>query len=140
MLEKNITYVDYNGNTRTETHYFNLNKAELIDLYTEIPGGFNNYVKRIIETQDQPKLMAIFRDLIRRSYGVKSDDGRKFMKSKEILDDFVQTEAYAKLYMELARDDKAAIEFINKIIPKDLAEEIKKMPTNSEGNVISLMK
>ena len=91
MLKKEITYIDYNGVERTETFHFNLSKAELMDMEMSVTGGFGEMVNRIISTKDVPALMDIFKDLIRRAYGVKSADGRRFMKSKELTDEFVQT-------------------------------------------------
>lgn len=117
MLKKTITYTDYNGNERTEDFYFNLNKAELVEMELSHNGGLSNIITKITAQQDSAKLIEIFKDLITRSYGEKSLDGRKFIKNKEVLEDFVQTEAYNKLFMELAFDAKAAADFCNGIMP-----------------------
>jgi len=117
MLKKTITYTDFDGNERTEDFYFHLTDAELMDLELSVSGGFSNMVEKIQQTQDIPKIIEIFKKLIHLSYGVKSPDGRKFMKSKEILDDFLATEAYSQLYMELGTNDEKAAEFINGVVP-----------------------
>ena len=122
MLKKRITYTDYNGNERTEDFYFNLSKAEIIEMQSSVNGGLSEMLKRIIDAKDTPTLVKVFKDLILRAYGEKSEDGRRLMKSKEISDAFAQTEAYSILFTELATDDKAAAAFANGIIPQDLAQ------------------
>lgn len=90
MLKKTISYVDYNGTKRTEDFYFNLTKAEISEMELEIPGGMSEMLKRITAAQDTPTLVKIFKDLILRSYGVKSDDGRRFVKSQQLKEEFSQ--------------------------------------------------
>lgn len=127
MLKKAITYVDYNGVERTESFYFNLSKAELIEMEFSTVGTFTSMIQNIIDAQDEPELIKLFKSLILKSYGKKSADGRRFEKSEEISKDFSETEAYVILFMELARDSKAASEFVNGIIPADIdREELKK--------------
>lgn len=118
MYIKTINYTDYNGNTRTEDHYFNLTEAEALEMEMSTNGGFSERIKRIIAAQDTATLITIFKDLIKKSYGRKSLDGRKFEKSEEIFNEFKDTEAYSILFMELATDAKAATEFVNGIAPK----------------------
>lgn len=117
MLKKTITYVDYNGVERTEDFYFNLTKAELTEMEMGTTGGFSEMINRIIATKDIPSVIKIFKELILKSYGQKSADGRRFIKSPELSTEFAQTEAYSILYMELATDEDAAAKFINGIAP-----------------------
>lgn len=126
MLKKQIKYTDYNGTERDENFWFNLSKAELMDMDLMTPGGFNGMVMKIIAAQDIPSLVTLFKDIIFKAYGEKSADGKRFIKSKELSTAFSQTEAYSNLYMELVTNTEAAIEFINGIVPKDLAEEAAK--------------
>lgn len=126
MLKKTISYVDYNGTKRTEDFYFNLTKAEISEMELEIPGGMSEMLKRITAAQDTPTLVKIFKDLILRAYGVKSDDGRRFIKSQQLKEEFSQTEAYSELFMELATNADAASAFINGIIPADVAKASQK--------------
>lgn len=127
MLVKEIKYKDYNGNERTEIAYFNLSKAELMEMELSTSGGFQQYMNRIINTQDSKELIKTFKELILKSYGIKSDDGRRFIKSKELSDEFAQTEAYSELFMELATNAQSAAEFANGIVPQDVAEEASKL-------------
>ena len=124
MLKKTIKYTDFNDNEVSEDFYFNLSKAELIEMETSSNGGLKNKLERLINTRDISAIMNLFKEIIVSSYGVKSDDGKKFMKSKEITDDFIQSNAYSELYVELASNSDAAIEFITGIIPKDLSKQI----------------
>lgn len=126
MLAKPITYTDYNGDTLTETFYFNLSKAEIAELQLTHPGGYAEYLQRIIDARDQAELVKAFKDLIMISYGVKSEDGKHFRKSDQISKDFEQSEAYSELFIELLSDADAAANFVNGIMPIiDLPEEQK---------------
>lgn len=122
MLKKVIKYTDYDGSERTGTYYFNLNKAELMEMQFSIEGGLQQMIEKVIESQDTKRIMEMFKDFILRSYGEKSPDGNRFIKSKELSEAFAQTEAYSELFMELASDEKAATEFFNGIIPAELSQ------------------
>lgn len=130
MLKKTITYVDFNGVERTEDFYFNLTKAEIAEMELEVPGGMTTMIERITKTQDTPSLIKVFKDLILRSYGKKSDDGRRFIKNAELIDEFKDSEAYSELFMELATDADAAAAFVNGITPK-IPEAAKKIPAKA---------
>jgi hypothetical protein len=123
MLKKSIKYTDYDGNVREEDFYFNMTKAELIEMQVGTAGGLEKKLRKIVASQDGGEIMAVFKDIITRAYGEKSDDGKRFVKSKELSDGFFQTEAYSELFMELTTDaDKAAI-FIKGVLPADLDTE-----------------
>ena len=126
MIKKTMTYTDYNGNQRTEDFYFHLNKAEITKMEMSTAGGMAEKIQRIVAAQDQPAIIAVFEDLIQKSYGVKTPDGKGFVKRKEDLEAFVATEAYSDLFMELATNTEAASEFVNGIVPADLAKQIDK--------------
>lgn len=117
MLIKNITYTDYDGNERSETFYFNLSKAELMELEMSVDGGWAERIQQIVNAKDVPTLSKIFKDLILRSYGEKSPDGKRFIKSAAISEAFSQTEAYSELFMELISDPDSASAFMNGIVP-----------------------
>lgn len=128
MLKKTIEFTDYNDQKRIEEHYFYLNKAEVIKwLTTSGDYTLDKVLERLSNERNGKKIMEIFEDLIHRSYGKKSLDGRKFEKSDDIWNDFYQTEAYSVLFTELVTDAKKAAEFVNAIIPKDLADEVEKI-------------
>lgn len=123
MLKKTIKYVDCNEVEREEDFYFNLTEAELMEMEYGTTGGFSEMIKKIIAAQDTPTIMKIFKELLLKSYGEKSADGKRFVKSDEISTAFSQTEAYSKLFMELATDDVKAAEFVNGVIPKSVSAQ-----------------
>ena len=130
MLKKTITYFDYNGNQRTEDFYFNLSKAEIMEMEMGTTGGLAEMISRIVAAQDAPAIIKIFKDLVLKAYGVKSADGKRFIKSDEIAAEFAQTEAYSELFMELATDADAAAKFVNGIVPADVSKQAQgKIPT-----------
>ena len=124
MLKKIITYTDYNGVERTEPFYFNLSKAELMEMELGVTGGMTEMLDKIIAAKDAPSLMKTFKEMIMKSYGIKSNDGKRLIKSEELSIAFTQTEAYSVLFMELITDDKAAADFVNGIIPNEIQAEV----------------
>nr|DAI11832.1 MAG TPA: hypothetical protein [Caudoviricetes sp.] len=129
MLKKTITYRDYNDVERTEDFYFNLTKAEIMEMELGTTGGFTEMVQKIIDTQDIPQIAKIFKDLVLKAYGEKSPDGRRFIKNDEIRDGFAQTEAYSDLFMELSTNPDAAAAFVNGIIPDNIEGSKNAVPT-----------
>ncbi len=125
MIKKTITYKDFNGNDRTEEFYFNLTKAEVTRMEMSTTGGMAEMIQRVIAAQDAPSLIQIFEEMIQKSYGVKTPDGRGFIKRKEDLENFMATEAYSQLFMELVTDADSAAEFVNGIIPSDFSNDQK---------------
>lgn len=123
MIKKTITYADFNGNERTEDFYFNLTKAEITKMELSTKGGLAELIQRIVAAQDTPAIIEVFEDLIKRSYGVKTPDGRGFVKRAEDLEAFMSTEAYSELFMELATDADAAAKFVNGVVPADMAKQ-----------------
>lgn len=117
MITKEFTYVDYNGVTRKETHRFHFTLQEITSMELGVDGGFTNMLKKLSDKIAVPELERILKTLIDKSYGVMSDDGRKFVKREEYLEDFKSTEMYSQLYMELLQDSQAALAFIKGTFP-----------------------
>lgn len=135
MLKKTITYTDYDGLERTEEFRFNLAKAELVDMELTTAGTFSETMKRIIAEKDIIRIAKLFKELLLKSYGVKSDDGKRFIKSQELSEAFSQTEAYSDLYIELLSNPEEAAKFFAEVAPK--MEEVSVVPA---GNVTVLPK
>lgn len=135
MLKKTITYTDYGGLERTEEFRFNLTKAELVDMELTTAGTFSETMKRIIAEKDIIRIAKLFKELLLKSYGVKSDDGKRFVKSQELSEAFSQTEAYSDLYIELLSNPEEAAKFFAEVAPK--MEEVSAVPA---GNVTVLPK
>lgn len=121
MIKKTIKYTDYNGVERTEDYYFNLNRAEIIEMAASVEGGYAELIDRIIKTNDNREIVNVLKTIILKSYGEKSIDGKRFMKVDDngnpLYRKFEDTEAFVELYMELAYNAKEAAEFINAVIP-----------------------
>lgn len=134
MFKKTITYTDFFGDKRTEDFYFNMNKAEVVEWQYSINGGINRLFEKIVNDGDQSLLVNMIKDLIRRSYGERSIDGKRFEKKRNgqyLFDDFEQTMAYEALFMELIQDEKAAADFINGLMPPELVAQ---MAAKNGGN------
>lgn len=123
MLKKTIKYEDYNGIEREEDFYFALNKAELFELQTTTEGGYYERIEKASRSQDMVSIMKLFKEIILKTVGKKSDDGKRFMKSKEISEEFEQSPAYPILFMELATDPKSAKEFMESVVPNLTPEQ-----------------
>lgn len=130
MLKEVIKFTDYNGVEREVAYWFNLTKAELMEMEMSEVGGFAEMVQRIIDAQDTPTLVKIFKEFILKAYGEKTPDGTGFMKfddeGRPLSRKFVQTEAYSELFMKLATDAEAAAAFINGVVPAEVAKEAAK--------------
>lgn len=126
MIKKVVTYTDYNGVERTETCYFNITKSEAMEMQFESGGNLTDILQKMVDEKDQVKLGRMFKDLIVKTYGIKSDDGKRFIKSKEISEAFEQTPAYDEIYMDLLSNEDHAIAFVKGILPADVAKEIAK--------------
>lgn len=133
MYKKTIKYEDFDGNEREEDFYFNISEAELLDWELSNDGGLDALIGKIIQTKNVPMLMNIFKDVIARSYGEKSLDGKRFTKSPEILENFKSTNAYSWLFMELATNTEFAIEFIKNIVPGKIRAKM-----NEDTNVTAI--
>lgn len=133
MYKKTLTYTDYNGVEKTEDFYFNLTMAELAEMQNSINGGLDEVLDKITKSKDQVSIVSYFRQLLLKSYGEKTGDGR-FVKNQEVRDRFESTAAYSELFMLFATDDEEASAFINGIIPKEAKasnkEKIVKLPLN----------
>ena len=130
-IDKNRKYIDFDGNERTETFYFHLKESDLVEMNLGITGGLEKMIRQIIEAQDMPEIMRVFKQLITMSYGVKTPDGRGFHRSNELLESYLETNAYSDLFMELVSDPDKAGEFVAGIIPDDLQERAQQIMQQS---------
>lgn len=124
MFKKTMTYTDWNGVERTEDVYFNLSKAEILEMQLTTEGGFDNMLERMIKAKDTIALVKLYKQLILKAYGKKSEDGRRFEKSEEITREFIESPLFSDVYMELTLDDEKAQEFVRGIMPADLSRQV----------------
>ena len=127
MLRKEVKYKDFDGNDRKDVLWFHLNEVEITEMDLETSGGLVKYMESIIDTNDVNQLIAIFKDLLIRSYGERSMDGKHFYKDDKIRNEFVSSAAYPVLYMEMVSDADKAVEFINGIVPSNIREQMAKI-------------
>ena len=132
MLKKTIAYTDYNGVERKEDFYFNLSKAEIMEMEMSTVGGLTEMINKIVAAQDAPAIIKLFKELVLKAYGEKSADGKRFMKQdaegRPLYVNFRDTEAYSILFMELATDADAAAKFVNGIVPADIQSQANAIP------------
>lgn len=136
MLKKTVTYVDFNDNERTETLYFHLTQTELVEMAMEMPDGVSDAVgtdpskvdegaaAKLMDTLGGKGILDFIKKLLLKSYGVKSEDGRRFEKSEELSKEFSQTLAFDAIIMELMSNEEAATNFVMAVIPKNAADKI----------------
>lgn len=127
MFKKTVTYIDYNDVERTEDFYFNLSKAEMTEMELTKEGTLSEWMQKVIDAQDVPELVKLFKEIVLKSYGEKSPDGKRFIKNEEVRAAFEQTEAYSQIFMELVGDAEAASEFVNGIMPADVRQAAAKI-------------
>ena len=129
MLKKTITYTDFNGEERTEDHYFHLSEAEVTEMELSEEGGMSTLIEKIIQEKDGTEIIKIFKAIVLNSYGVRSPDGRRFTKNDTIREEFESSIAYNKIFMELATNADKAAAFVNGIIPEGAMND-SKVPTD----------
>ena len=149
MLTKTITYVDFNENERTETAYFNLLKNEALDIAFDLPDDVTSSIdrdlddvtekaaSRLVEKLGNKGIKGFIENLIRKSYGVKSEDGRRFIKDEKLTKEFMQTPAYDEIFMELMTDDVAAANFVTGVLPAELAANASKIMAKNAAAIAS---
>lgn len=137
MLKKTITYTDYDGMERTEDFWFNLSKTELTKLDAELPGGVLGVLRKIIDKKDRKALVDFIETLILRSYGEKTLDGKRFVKTPEMAEEFMQTPAYDELFMNILSDTDSQTSFINGVIPQSMAKEIEQTDKKQVENALA---
>lgn len=137
MLKKTITYTDYDGMERTEDFWFNLSKTELTKLDAELPGGVLGVLRKIIDKKDRKALVDFIETLILRSYGEKTLDGKRFIKTPEMAEEFMQTPAYDELFMSILSDTDSQTSFINGVIPQSMAKEIEQTDKKQVENALA---
>lgn len=136
MIKKTITYTDFNDEKQTDSFYFNLTKAELIEMELSNGGkqGFAKMLERIVASEDNAQIIAEFKKIIKNSYGVRSDDGKRFIKNEEVFNEFAQTAAYSELFIELSTNADIASEFINGVMPSDMnIEDIQELSARQKS-------
>lgn len=131
MLKKTVTYIDFDSNERTEDFFFNLTEQEIAEMELSTEGGLGNFINKAVAAKSQVELIELFKKLILAAYGVKSADGRRFVKNDAVREDFMSTQAFSDIYMELVQDADKASAFFNGIVPKEKNKAPVTLPARS---------
>ena len=134
MIKRTVTYEDYNGEKRTETFYFHYTEAEILDMEMSEEGSFADRIQRIIDAKDKTALMKLIKKFVIDAYGVKSEDGKRFMKNDEVKAAFLECPAYSDIFMDMVTNDEIAAEFVNGVIPKTMKDRVAKLVVNKSDN------
>lgn len=125
MIKKTITFEDLDGNVLVEDFYFHLSKADIAEMELSRKGGLTEYLNKIVAEEDGAKLVEMFKDLLTKTVGKRSEDGRRFIKTQEITDEFVQSDAYSEMFIELATNAEQASAFVNGIVPSSMQTAVR---------------
>ena len=159
MYKQTLTYEDFNGDTVTESHHFNLSKREIKDLFIETPNFVDDFLSAfdtkpvidkktnkpvidpetgevVVELVDRREAAKAIDYIVDLSYGVKTEDGKRFIKSKELLDTFKTTGFYDELMIQLIIDQELATNFFNGIFPKEIQEKAKTLTKEEIDKVL----
>lgn len=139
MLKRTIEYTNYDGVTVKEDFYFNLTRSELTMMEMSEDGGLTAKLQTIVDSKNGKLIMQTFHDLLLKSYGVKSPDGRRFMKSDEISREFSETLAFDEIFTELVTSPEKALAFVQAIIPKELTQPSKAQLLNQAMDKMDIM-
>lgn len=132
MFKKTITFKDLDGNSITEDFYFHMSPAELMEAESTFEGGFSDHLRAIIKTQDGGKVFVAMKDILSKAIGRRSDDGRRFIKNQEIIDDFFQSDAYTELILEWLKNPQDAVDAFNAMLPDNLDQIAEEMERNGK--------
>ena len=128
MYRTDVTYENFDGEQVTETCYFNLTKAEMLQLQLQYPEGYQVYLQRLVDDNNRKAMIDEFKHILSMSYGERSADGRKFIKSEEISNAFMASEAYSELFIKLVSEEGYAEKFMSAVMPKDIVAQL---PSNA---------
>lgn len=120
MLTKTITYTDLNGVEQTETHLFNMNKAELGRMQVKMDGKYIDYLQQLVDGKKIEALYDFFYNLVLDSYGEKSEDGKHFYKDAERRANFECSVAFSEILIDTIGDADKMSAFTKGILPPDM--------------------
>ncbi len=124
MITREVTYIDYNGDEQTEKYYFDLTVPEMLELSFSSAGDIQSTLERLSNSRKVGEIFNIIQMIIFKSVGVKSDNGKRFIKNEEVLNDFKQSRGYESFLMKMMQDTDYASKFIEQLIPQDRIQQI----------------
>lgn len=140
MFSITKTYTDYNEVEKTETFWFNLNKAELMQLALGPKGGLEGVIEEITRTTDTGRVLDLIKEILLMSYGRKTPDGR-FAKTDDdghkYALEFEQTAAFDEIYVDLFNDVDSLIAFVNGVVPAKLRDDVSSETAKVKSQILA---
>lgn len=137
MIKKPITYEDYHGNTITEDFYFNLTKLEMMEMEIDFEGGLSAHIERLTQTTAGAEAYHLFKDIVLKAYGEKSDDGKLFVKIDDngapLSRKFEMSPALAELIFSFLKNGNEAADFVRGVLPAKLVAEAEQEAKTEES-------
>lgn len=102
MVKKTIAYTDFNGVQRKDDFFFHMSLPEVTRLQASVsPETFDEHILRIAKEGKEGAILQLLEKIILGAYGVKSPDGKSFIKTQEETRNFEYSQAYAELFEQL---------------------------------------
>ena len=124
MIKQDITYTNFEGEQETETLYFHLNKVELMEMQVSEKRGLAQYITDIQKAENNKEIFRLFKEIVLRAYGERSEDGKKFIKNERLREEFEGSLAYEELMVKIVTEAVFASKFVNGIMPAGMADQI----------------
>lgn len=141
MFSREFEYTGYDGKPKKDTYWFNLTEAELYEIDLSSVRGFTAQMNQLLKEERTKEIVEAFKGIILSAVGVVSADGRKFLKSEEIKEDFYRSKAYSQLFVELVSSGEKVAEFLKGAIPDEIRvkmEENNEEPAETDAKVLDL--
>lgn len=111
MLKQKVQYEDFDGATQVEYLYFNLNRIELIALQFRYgKEDMAAYIDKLVEDKNIEKVYEILNDIVLSAYGLRSEDGKRFIKNETLREEFKQSLAYEALIEDFHDETRKVLE------------------------------
>jgi len=126
LFKKTVTYKDYNGDEQTDTYWFHLSEDEVTvieyEAVTDRTLGLADMIEKIVKDMKGKEMIGIITNLVEKAYGIRSTDGKRFIKTPELYEEFKSTAGYSKFFFELVTNADTLVEWFNGLLPENLAE------------------
>lgn len=124
MYITTVKYEDFDGKTIKKNLLFHMSTKDWVkaDAEKKAVGGYEQYLSKQLgepgSNVEPAVVLETLEDIIRRSYGERSEDGEKFVKDPERTDHFMESLAYDAFLDDLIYTDGFSTAFVQALIPK----------------------
>jgi hypothetical protein len=125
MLKKTIRYTNFNEEEKELVAYFHLGKADLTRIAAD--ASFLEEMEAAFKSKDTKVMLAKIEHMVRLSYGIRSEDSERFIRTPEIQESFIQSAAYEEFVVSLLTEEGAMINFFKSVFPAKAIKEIQAM-------------